>query len=266
MLMTAQQRLRATVEGPNVQEPKSDAEPDEMYGKVASALAEGRMALAYQPVVASRCFQKIAFHEALLRLVEDDGTTLPACAFLPSMQDHDMIVALDRMALRRAIQALKADLRLKLSVNITGESLASRDWLDLLRFSEKAMPGLGSRLLVEVSECVALRDPDATGRFVEKLRWMGGTIALDRLRDGNESLSSVRQLGFDVVKIDCALLRGNAERRCNAAALVRLARRHGVPTVAELVEKVEEAKFASDLGIDLLQGHHVSRPLPVWVH
>jgi diguanylate cyclase len=120
-------------------------------------------------------------------------------------------------------------------------------------------------LVLEMTEHALLDTSGNPSRTLARLRDLGVRIALDDFGTGYSSLSYLEQLAIDVIKIDRAFVqaaRGGASRAPVAAAMVDLARRLGMLSVAEGIETEEDERVARQLGCDLGQGYYYGRPQP----
>ncbi|HET7879937.1 MAG TPA: EAL domain-containing protein, partial [Acetobacteraceae bacterium] len=118
---------------------------------------------------------------------------------------------------------------------------------------------------IEITESVAMHDPQETAGVVTRLRLKGFSVALDDFGTGHSSLTALRQLPFSGVKIDKSFV-GEIETSHDSLAIVRsvinLARDLDLECVAEGVGSAAVAQKLTDLGISGLQGHYFSPPLP----
>lgn len=228
--------------------------------KVASALAQGRMEFHFQPVVRASDRRFPAFFEMLARLRLPDGQTLPAGAFVPAIEEGEIGRALDRAALDAALRALAADPRLRVSVNVSPLSMGDEGWLEILGAAERG--GCG-RLILEVTESAALRDPDQTADFIQHVQRSGCAIALDDFGAGATGFRHFREFRFDMVKIDGGFCHG-VHRQRDAQVLVEclggIARHFEMMTVAEHIEDEADAAWLREQGVDCFQGWLFGRP------
>jgi EAL domain-containing protein (putative c-di-GMP-specific phosphodiesterase class I) len=121
------------------------------------------------------------------------------------------------------------------------------------------------RLVFEVTETAAIADVAAARRTVERLRATGCRFALDDFGAGFASFGFLKQLPFDVLKIDGEFVRdlpGSLVDRLAVEAMVGIARGLGVTTVAEYVSGDETVALLRELGVDHAQGYHVGAPRP----
>jgi EAL domain-containing protein (putative c-di-GMP-specific phosphodiesterase class I) len=170
---------------------------------------------------------------------------------------------IDRAVLDLAVGELVRHPKISLAVNVSAVNAGRGSWLDRATELLAGHPGVASRLLVEITETLALVDPTETARFVEMLHKLGAKIAIDDFGAGNTSFRALRRLGVDVVKIDGSFVTGiatNPDNQLFVRALVGIARGFGLTTVAEFVETEEEARILREEGVGQLQGYLFGRP------
>ena len=131
------------------------------------------------------------------------------------------------------------------------------DWWAGIESLMRAHPGAGERLIVEITETVAIQDIDDVRGFVTRLKNFGSRIAIDDFGAGYTSFRNLRKLGVDIVKIDGAFVQNiarSADDRAFVQTLIDLARRLQIKTVAEWVQDEEAAVMLRDWGCDYIQG------------
>jgi diguanylate cyclase (GGDEF)-like protein len=230
--------------------------------EVIAALNQRRVVVAYQPVVAA-ADGRVVFHEALLRLRQEDGEIVGPDVLLPVAEKLGLIAQLDQRVFELALDRLVAEPALNLSVNVSVLTLRSPGWVERLAASLGARPGTASRLIVEIVETLALEPIEEIERLLQRMKGLGLRIAMDDFGAGHTSFRNLRRLGIDIVKIDGAFVQNVArslDDRVFVRSLADLARHLGLATVAEWVEDEEARRLLRDWGVDLLQGRLLGRP------
>jgi EAL domain-containing protein (putative c-di-GMP-specific phosphodiesterase class I) len=155
------------------------------------------------------------------------------------------------------IAELAASPNVSLSLNISPDTTMDPDWWMSIESLMRAHPGVGERLIVEITETVAIQDIDDVRGFVTRLKNFGSRIAIDDFGAGYTSFRNLRKLGVDIVKIDGAFVQNivnSADDRAFVQTLIDLARRLEIKTVAEWVQDDEAASMLRDWGCDFIQG------------
>ena len=229
--------------------------------EIITALNERRIFLVYEPVVAigSRI---PAFYECLMRVRREDGSLLAVTEVVPRAERLGFVRLIDHRVLELALDQLVAAPDLKASLNVSAASTADPDWWAALGAMLRAHSGVAERLTIEITETAAIHDIDETRGFVARVKDLGCRIAIDDFGAGNTSFRNLRKLSVDLVKIDGAFVQNltrSEDDRAFVHALIDLARRLGLETVAEWVQDEEAAAILADWGCDYLQGALVGR-------
>jgi diguanylate cyclase (GGDEF)-like protein len=224
--------------------------------EIVTALNDRRIAMAFEPVVDARA-RDAAFYECLIRMEQHDGQILLAPDIVPVAEKLGLIRLVDHRVLELVVAELAASPAVKLSLNISPDTTMDPDWWTSIESLMRAHPGVGERLIVEITETVAIQDVDNVRGFVTRLKNFGSRIAIDDFGAGYTSFRNLRKLGVDIVKIDGAFVQNvsrSADDRAFVQTLIDLARRLQIKTVAEWVQDEEAAVMLRDWGCDYIQG------------
>jgi len=238
--------------------------------QVKEALKEDRFKLALQPVV-SAATGDVVFYEGLARMIDPEGNVMAAGGFVPVIEQMGLMRLIDRKVLDLGLDALERNPKMNLSINLSGMTAVDPVWLRTL---EKRLHGrldLASRLILEITETVALDDVDEASQFVSSLKKFGCRVALDDFGAGFTSFRHLRSLNVAIVKIDGSFVRdiiNSPENLLFVRTLVNLSKGIGLQCVAEWVETAEEAELLKAEGVDMLQGWHCGKPEinPDWLN
>ena len=242
--------------------------------RIRHALAEDRFELHAQPIVALAAApdgeEPIPAFELLLRMRSDSGELVPPATFLPIAERFDLIGAIDRWVVARAVALVRGEHEagrpVTLSVNLSGRTMGDADfagWLEQL-LTETPVPP--QRLIVEITETAAIVNLERARALADALRRLGCLLALDDFGAGFASFAYLKHLRFDVLKIDGEFVRGlrdNPTDRLVVEAVVGIARGLGTPSLAEFVTDADTLEAVRALGVDYAQGFHLGRPRPV---
>ena len=224
--------------------------------EIVTALNERRIVTAFEPVVDTR-LRKASFYECLVRMEQDDGRVLLAPDIVPVAERLGLIRLVDHRVLELVVTELAASPGVRLSLNISPETTMDPDWWASIDSLMRAHPGVAERLIVEITETVAIQDIDDVRGFVARLKNFGSRIAIDDFGAGYTSFRNLRKLGVDIVKIDGAFVQNlahSADDRAFVQTLIDLARRLEIETVAEWVQDEKSASMLRDWGCDYIQG------------
>jgi diguanylate cyclase (GGDEF)-like protein len=232
--------------------------------EIVTALNERRIVTAFEPVVDARS-RLPAFYECLVRMEQDDGRALLAPDIVPVAERLGLIRLVDHRVLELAVAELAASPNVRLSLNISPDTTMDPDWWMSIESLMRAHPGVGERLIVEITETVAIQDIDDVRGFVTRLKNFGSRIAIDDFGAGYTSFRNLRKLGVDIVKIDGAFVQNvarSADDRAFVQTLIDLARRLQIKTVAEWVQDEESAVMLREWGCDYIQGRLIGLASP----
>jgi diguanylate cyclase (GGDEF)-like protein len=224
--------------------------------EIVTALNERRIVMAFEPVVEARS-RDAAFYECLVRMEQADGQLLLAPDIVPVAEKLGLIRLVDHRVLELVVAELAASPDLRLSLNISPDTTMDPDWWSSIESLMRAHPGAAERLIVEITETVAIQDIDDLRGFVTRLKNFGSRIAIDDFGAGYTSFRNLRKLGVDIVKIDGAFVQNiarSADDRAFVQTLIDLARRLEIKTVAEWVQDEESASMLREWGCDYIQG------------
>ena len=249
----------------SLQDDVSGAELREEMGLanyLGQAVKEGRIRLAYQPIIDART-GAVAHYEALLRLCGEDGAISSAGALIPIAERMGFIPMIDCIVLEKVVNELRLDSKVHLAVNVSNLTIQDSAWLNLLTDLMTKSPEVAERLTVEITETAVHGDLKHSARFCAEVQALGCMIALDDFGSGYTSFRQLKTLSIDYVKIDGAFIRDlsdNADSRLFVKILLDFTKGFGLKSVAEFVETGEVAKMLMDLGVDYLQGYYFGKP------
>ncbi len=233
-----------------------------------AALESDRFQLVYQPLLHIES-GAVTHYETLLRLPAGDGVMTPE-AFLPAAFRFGLMPEIDRWVLKRVVRAL-AELtptmpRLKLSTNLSGFAFEDENLAAHLGSLLKEHGVEGDRLVLEITEQLAVRFAARTDKQIALLRDLGCELAIDDFGSGYSSFGYLKRLPVDYLKIDGSFIRGLARDRVDQAAvrmIGEVARAAGIETVAEYVTSAATFELLAKYGIDYAQGYFIGKPAAV---
>jgi EAL domain-containing protein (putative c-di-GMP-specific phosphodiesterase class I)/GGDEF domain-containing protein len=231
------------------------------------AIRRGELDLIYQPILDLERGRPLAV-EALLRWRHPQlGTLLPADV-IPIAEETGAIVDVDRWALWRALVRLaiwrQEDRDVAMAINVSPHTLATSSFADEVAVALGAYDLPPNRLVVEVAEA-EIEDGVAVDEGVAALRAIGVRTALDAFGSGVASLTHLRRLPIDMVKIGKPFFErpaGSGSETPMIDLMVGVGRRLGVDVVAQGVEAPAHLTVVRSAGCRIGQGHLFARPQP----
>jgi EAL domain-containing protein (putative c-di-GMP-specific phosphodiesterase class I) len=231
----------------------------EILSNLKSSIKARLARFAYQPII--ECATgSISYYECLLRVPNNDGELVSAGPSILMAEKYGIINCVDRAVIKMAALELASAKDLKLSVNISYIGLLDDRLLEDAKLLLKDY-NIASRLIIEITETSVNEDLKRTSEFVNVMRGLGCKIAIDDFGAGSTSFSQLKQIRFDILKIDGSLIRdiaNNPYNRFLVEMLVKVAEEVGAKTVAEFVENGAIAKFLLDSKVDFMQGNFFS--------
>ena len=230
--------------------------------QIITALKQGNIHLAFQPIV-DAATSNVVYHEALIRLNSKNGESVVAENFVSIAQRLGLIRLVDHHALDLALNVLIQAPSAKFSLNISNETACDPEWLSKLASAIHMNPAIAERLIVEITESHAAESMGEALRFITSVKDLGCRVALDDFGAGFTSFRNLKNLPFDIIKIDGQFvndLSNSLENRSFIKALVGLAKLFDVKTVVEWVEDHSTAELLHEWGVDCLQGYAFGKP------
>ncbi|WP_225205778.1 putative bifunctional diguanylate cyclase/phosphodiesterase [Novosphingobium huizhouense] len=228
------------------------------------AFASGQFALHYQPLLRIEN-DAIAGFEALLRWNHPERGNVPPDVFIPIAEESGLIVQIGEWVLREAVaEAATWPDHLTVAVNVSAAQLRGGE---LLRQVVSALSTTGfdpRRLELEITETMLMEDSDEPLRLLHRLRALGVRIALDDFGTGYSSLNYLRSFPFDKIKIDRCFVTDiarNDESGAIVEAVLELAAKLNMQTIAEGVEDVAQLDSLRERGCEQVQGYLFSKAL-----
>ncbi|QKK02649.1 MAG: EAL domain-containing protein [Pseudomonadota bacterium] len=242
--------------------------------RIHHALSEQRMRLYWQPIVAvGPPPHRIKAVEILIRMQPSEAQNEPIAAakFMPAAERYFLAQQIDRWVLDSLLDWMRDHEKAlasldRINVNLSGRSLGDRCFLDHLGGLIDRHRDLLGKLCLEVTETALISNLEQARTVLERAHRGGCSIALDDFGTGVSSMSYLRHLPVDCLKIDGIFVRDIAQDRSAfefIREINRLAQTMGKVTVAECVETGEVAEALAEAGIDRMQGYLIGRPAPI---
>lgn len=241
-------------------------------GQLRSAFKSDRLILYAQRIVPLQDAALPGGYEILMRLRTADGGVVAPGALINAAQRYQLLPSVDRWISQRALQTMAPYRRMlqsrgiSFSINISGQSLGDETFVHQLREQLKAASLPPGAVTIEITEQAALRSLAGANDMIQVLKPLGCQFALDDFGTGANSLTYLKTLAIQRVKIDGSFVRDivtNPRSEAVVTGIVELARGFGISTVAEFVENEAIAEAVRRLGVDYAQGFAFGRPEPI---
>ena len=247
----------------------------EDMARLTAALSAEEFVLFYQPKVNMRS-GKVVGMEALVRWQHPERGLLPPVEFLPLIEGHSLEISLGNWVIETALAQLDewSAIDWTVSVNVGAHQLQHPAFVERLQSALSRYPGVPPhRLEIEILESSALFDLERATAIIEDCLALGVTFALDDFGTGYASLTYLKRLPVQTLKIDRSFVRDMLDDPDDNAMLegiLGLASTFRRTPVAEGVETLLQGERLLILGCELAQGYFIARPMPaeeipVWV-
>ncbi len=229
------------------------------------AISEGRLTVAYQPIVDARSRATLGF-ESLARWWDPEMGEVTPAEFIPVAEETGLIVPIAEIILRQACHdAMKWPGHLRVAANLSAVQFRRPGLVDVVRrvLRESGLPG--HRLELEITETLLVENREVAVRILRELKSLGVHISMDDFGTGYSSLSYLQSFPFDKIKIDRVFVSDLPENPQNASivrAVAAMGRSLHMRVVAEGVETDTQAEMLTDLHCDEMQGFLIARPMP----
>jgi diguanylate cyclase (GGDEF)-like protein/PAS domain S-box-containing protein len=232
------------------------------------ALELGEFRVHYQPILSLQSGNITGF-EALSRWQRPEGLLSPA-HFIQIAEETGIILPMNRLLLREACLQLRTwhsqfpcDPPLTMSVNITPKEFAQPDLASQIKAILVEVGIHPSSIDVEITENIAMADPERSSLVLSELKALGVHISIDDFGTGYSSLSRLQAFPVDTLKIDRTFISKidtDSETREIVRIIIMLAHNLGLKVVAEGAETVEQVRILKMLKCELVQGYFFARP------
>ncbi len=236
---------------------------------VRRSIQHRQVLLAFQPVIQARARDRVAFHEGLIRVLDETGRIIPAAEFIDTVEETEYGRMLDCIALEKGLAELAQTPGLRLSINMSARSIGYRKWTRTLSRGLEKDPTVAERLILEITESSAMLVPELVVSFMDDLQSRGISFAIDDFGAGYTALRHFKDFRFDILKIDgqfCSGIATDPDNQVLVGAMIKIAEQFDMFTVAEKVETPTDADCLAALGADCLQGFLFAAPSvrPPW--
>ncbi|OUS11661.1 hypothetical protein A9Q89_07985 [Gammaproteobacteria bacterium 53_120_T64] len=240
--------------------------------RITDALDHDGFCLHFQPIIATREIEQDHRHyEALIRMADSDGGIILPGKFIPTAELYGLIDDIDRWVIRRVIADLMSMAPhqrkgLRISINLSGPTISDDSFLDFLLTTIEQSGVDPEHLQFEITETAAIRQFDRALKLINTVKALGCRFSLDDFGTGLSSLSYLKQIPVDYLKIDGSFIRNmelNDVDFSMVSTINHLAHVMGIATIAECVENQIQLSMLQEIGVDCVQGFFLEKPKPL---
>lgn len=246
-----------------------DITKDDISELFKEALQNKNIVVYYQPKFVALT-NKIVGAEALSRWISPEGEIVPPMKFIPLLEENGMVIDLDWYVLEQVCEFLQGEIMAGRNIATISVNF-SRVHTDEKKVAQKLVEITDKYKIpydlieIELTESAVAEDTQAVIRFATSIRELGFSVSIDDFGSGFSSLSLVKDIPANVLKIDKSLISENCENekeRVVLESIFSFARRLRMSTVAEGVETKEQLGFLRTCGCNSIQGFLFAKPMP----
>ena len=244
-------------------------EQHRFYEELQAAYENDEFCLYYQPKINMRTREVIGY-EALIRWRHKQHGVLAPAAFLPALTNQPLELLIGKWVIKTALAQIYEwqlmGYHQGVSVNLAGYQLQQPNFVDeLQQMLEKYPTSVAQALELEILETSAIEDLATVSCVIDACKGLGINMSLDDFGTGYSTLSHLKELSVDMLKIDHGFVRDMLKEKDDLAIIkgvIGFAEAFSLKVIAEGVETQEHIDRLLELGCELGQGYSISRPMP----
>ncbi len=235
--------------------------------RINNALDNNKFVLYFQKIAAIKNRQH-EHYEVLIRMLDQNGETVPPNSFIPAAERFDIMSSVDSWVIKNTIKIMqqKKYRDIIFSINLSGQSLSDLKFMENCIFQVENSKIDPNYLCFEITETAMIANLTNAIRSVSALRELGCKIALDDFGSGLSSFSYLKNLPVDYLKIDGSLIKdmeGDPVNITMVKSIIHIGQSMGLETVAEYVENDAILNLLREMEIDFVQGYGIAQPVPI---
>lgn len=208
------------------------------------------------------------YREVLVRMLGEDGSTIPPGAFLPAAERYNLIGKMDRWVIDHSFKFYaetkeKIGNGIRLSINLSGNSVGDETLHDFIDEKLKQYSVVPEDITFEITETSAITNLNQAIKMINELRPLGCRFALDDFGAGLSSFGYLKNLPIDVLKIDGKFVKDietDKVYRAMVEMITHVGKVMGIQVVAEFVENEQIIDILQEIGVDYAQGYGIDVP------
>jgi len=228
---------------------------------VKKALDDYKILSYFQPIVNNKT-QQVEKYESLVRLIDEDGSVVSPYEFLGVSKRGSYYNKITTRVLENSFEILKT-IRTELSINLSTLDIEKNDTRELIYSLLETNKKDCNRLVFELLEDERVKDFATIKTFIQKVKSMGVSIAIDDFGAGYSNFERLLEFEPDLLKIDGSLIKNIITDKYSqniVETIVAFAKRQNIKTIAEYVENQDIFDYLNNLGVDYSQGYYFGKP------
>ncbi len=231
--------------------------------RLRDALANDRVVPFYQPIVNARTL-KIEKYEALVRIIEEDGTIVPPVEFLEIAKKVRLYHQITMLMIDKVFEEMAHHPMLQCSINLSIEDIYDTFMNTYIIEKIKQCPH-SDRIIFEILESEGIENYEIINSFISQVKEYGVEIAIDDFGAGYSNFVYITKLDIDYIKIDGSIIRNidtDTISQIITKTIIDFASQLNIRTVAEFVHNESVNSYLKNLSLDHLQGYFYGEPTP----
>lgn len=241
----------------------------EIAGIMATALAEGQFVVYYQPQY-NHATGKMISAEALVRWRHPERGLLSPGIFIPIFEKNGFITNLDFYVFEQVCKFIRSGLdngldMVPISVNLTRYDIFHNDFIEIIEGIRKKHNVPVEFIRIEITESTIVGSNQYIADVIDKLHQCGYIIEMDDFGCGYSSLTVLKDIDLDILKLDMRLVSDNVDNKKGGTILssvIRMAKWLDLPVIAEGIESIGQADYLNSIGCNYIQGYLYAKPMP----
>ncbi|HEX5623107.1 MAG TPA: GGDEF domain-containing phosphodiesterase, partial [Sulfuricurvum sp.] len=231
--------------------------------RLRNAIDENRVVPFYQPIVNAQTL-KTEKYEALVRIVEKDGTIISPFQFLEISKKVKLYPQITRIMITKVLEALPHHPGIQCSINLSIEDITD-SFMNAYIIDKIKDCLYADRIIFEILESEGIENYETINRFITEVKKYGVKIAIDDFGAGYSNFVYITKLDIDYIKIDGSIIRtidSNSTSQIITKTIIDFASQLNIETVAEFVCDENVYNYVKQLPLNHFQGYYFAEPSP----
>ncbi|MFA9373054.1 MAG: EAL domain-containing protein [Poseidonibacter sp.] len=233
----------------------------EMLSKVKEAIKDNRIRPFFQGIVDLQTKEPVKY-EALVRLIDTDGRAISPYFFLELTKKSKLYSKITNIVIKKSIEFIRQN-NISVSINLSFQDINNASTLTFISLLLQTNKDIAHLITFEILESEEVQNYESIFKFAELTKEFGCKLAIDDFGSGYSNFTQLFKMKPDILKLDGSLIKDihiNDNSKHTVEAMIFLAKKSNIQTVAEFVDNEIIDKMITELGIDYGQGFYYSEP------
>ncbi len=228
--------------------------------RLKRAIEEDMIVPLFQPIVDTKT-QKIVKYEALMRIIDDNGTYIAPIHFLELAKKNKLYHQLTKTIIEKTFQKFQ-DLPYSVSINISVEDILNKD-VNRFILNKLKESSISKKIVFEIIESEGIENFNQVLEFIKSVKSYGAKVSIDDFGTGYSNFDYLMKLKVDYIKIDGSMIKNidtDENSQIITKTIVNFAKNMGIKTIAEFVCSKNVFMKVQELEVDFSQGYYFGEP------